>query len=300
MSDDINERLREKTVQIISLNQNIDTLQAQLSGSQKRANQSGARVAELEASLAERNSQIKLLESQITKTKGALETVGKEMQSVKAEQMQTHAKKQPGVEDQTLRENLTLAEITIERLREDIRIFSRAATSVLNQEENAHETLRHVLLEFGDPKYRILNMVLNRKSLRVEEIASTLVLNIAQTLNHIEALQTEGEVEVRDGHTIIPAAKYREVSVPKDEWMQLDPLQVFERLEQFLETTDDCKSVGLALDISVEVLEQKLARGGALIFQMRRTADSWKKHAGSSEELRYTIRDWKARARALT
>ena len=54
-----------------------------------------------------------------------------------------------------------------------------------------------------------------------------------------------------------------------------------------------------AIETAVEMIEQKLARSGALIFQMRRTADSWKKQAGNVEELQYTIKDWKGRAQAL-
>ena len=299
MSEDINQRLREKTVQIASLNQKLDALQAQLHGSQKRANQLGTQVAELEASLAERDSQIRMLESQLARTKGALETVGKEMQGIKSEQMQSLAKKQPQSENSSLKEDLALAEMNIEKLREDLRAFSQVATSVLNQEDGAYEKLKQTLLESGDPKYRILNMVQNRKSMLLEEAASTLALDMTQAQNYVEALVTEGEVEIRNGHTIRPAAKYREVIIPRDEWLQLDPSEVFERLEGFLQKTDDSMSIVLAIETAVEVLEQKLARGGALIFQMRRTADSWKKHSGSVEELQYTIREWKARAQAL-
>jgi hypothetical protein len=299
MSDDINERIREKTVQIVALNQKLDTLQAQLAGSQKRANKLGSRLTELETILSERDSQIQILESQLAKTKGALDTVGKEMQGIKAEQTQLLSKKQPGTENLSLKEGLAFAEMTIERLREDLKIFSQTATLVLNQEEGALEKLKQVLLEFGDPKYRTLNMVLNRKSIRLEEIASSLVLDMSQALKYVEALQSEGEVEIRDGNMVLPASKYREVKVPKDEWLQLDPAAVFERLEEFVGKTDDRKSIVIALETAIDVLEQKLARGGALIFQMRKTADNWKKAMGSIEELQYTVRDWKARAQAL-
>jgi len=299
MSDDVNERLRDKTVQIASLNQKLEALQAQLSGSQKRANQLSSKVTELESSLSERDSQIKLLESQLSVTKGALDTVGKEMQGIKAEQTQLLAKKQPGTENLSLKENLTFAEMTIERLREDLKIFSQTAISVLNEEEGALDKLKQVLLEIGDPKYRILNLVLNRKSVRLDEIASSLVIDMAQALRYVEGLQAEGEIEVREGNNILPASKYRELKVPKEEWMQLDPALVFEKLEEFVARSDDNNSIIVAIETAVEVLEQKLARGGALIFQMRKTADTWKKQTGNIEELRYTVREWKARALAL-
>ncbi len=299
MSDDVNERLREKTIQIVSLNQKLEALQAQLSGSQKRANQLGSKLTELEATLSERDSHIQRLESQLSVTKGALDSVGKEIQGIKAEQTQLLAKKKPGTENLSLKENLTFAEMTIERLREDLKIFSQTAISVLNQEEGALDKLKQVLLELGDPKYRILNLVLNRKSVRLEEIASNLVIDMSQALKYVETLQAEGEVEVREGNNVLPAAKYREVRVPREEWMQLDPPKVFEKLEEFIGRTDDNNSIVLAIETAVDVLEQKLARGGALIFQMRKTADSWRKQTGNTEELQYTVRDWKARAQAL-
>jgi chromosome segregation ATPase len=299
MSDDIKERLRDKTMQIVSLNQKMETLQAQLSGSQKRANQLVAQVAELETAVSNKDSQIQVLESQLTRTKSALDTVGKEMQGIKAEQTQLLAKKQPGSENLTLKENLIIAEMTIERLKTDLKSFSQAATSVLNQDEGAIEKLKQITLELGDPRYRILNIVLNRKNVRLDEVASMLVLDMTQTLELVEVLQAEGEIELHDGTNIIPSAKYREVKVPKGEWSLLEPYQVFDELEKFLTKTDDSKSIINALEVAVDVLEQKLARGGALIFQMRKTADSWKRQPGNREELQYTIRDWRIRSQAL-
>jgi chromosome segregation ATPase len=299
MSDDINERLREKTVQIVSLNQKMEALQAQLSGSQKRANQLVSRVSELEAILSEKDTQIQVLESQLATTKSALDTVGKEMQGIKEEQAQLLAKKQPGTENLSLKENLTFAEMTIKRLREDLTSFSQAATSVFNQEEGAIDKLKQVLMELGDPKYRILNMVLSRKNVRLDEIASMLVIDMTQALRYVESLQAEGEVELRDRNGVLPAAKYRELKVPKNEWLLLNPPQIFDELGGFVNKTDDAKSITIALETAADVLEQKIARGGALIFQMRKTADSWKKQSGNIEELKYTIRDWKSRSQAL-
>ena len=299
MSEDVNERLREKTVQIMSLNQKMETLQAQLSGSQKRANQLGVQVNDLESKISEKDQEIQMLKDQLSRTKGALESVGKEMQGIKAEQTQLLTKKKPSSDDTSLKDELALAEMTVARLREDLRQFSQAATSVLNQEEGSVENLKKILLEIGDPKYRILNMVLNRKSIRVEEIASILVIDMGETLKHIDALQTAGEIQLRDGHTVLPAQKYLELKVPREEWMQLNPVTILEKLEEFVGKTDDSLSIVNAIDASVEILEQKLARGGALFFQMRRTAESWKKQAGDIEELQYTIKDWKLRAEAL-
>ena len=113
-------------------------------------------------------------------------------------------------------------------------------------------------------------------------------------------MQVAGEVQIKDGHTIIPAQKYLELRVPREEWIKMNPIEIFNELEVFVGKTDDTTSILNAIESAVEILEQKLARGGALFFQMRRTAESWKKQAGNIEELQYTIKDWKARAQALT
>ncbi|MBE0526458.1 MAG: hypothetical protein IH631_05915, partial [Candidatus Thorarchaeota archaeon] len=118
-------------------------------------------------------------------------------------------------------------------------------------------------------------------------------------LKHVEALQTAGEVQIRDGSRILPAQKYLELKVPKDAWFAMEPADVFQELEEFVGKTDDTASIVDAMETAVEIIEQKLARSGALIFQMRRTADAWKKQPGNIEELTYTIKDWKGRAQAL-
>jgi len=299
LSDDLNERLRDKTIQIVSLNQKLETLQAQLGGSQKRANQLGDQVALLEATLAQKDSEIQILTSELSRTKGALGVVGKEVQGMKAEQTQQLLKKAPSSNGFLMREELALSKQRIGSLEEDLKRFSRVATLVLNEEKGALEKLREVVLEVGDPKYRILNMVLNRKSMRIDEIAATLVLDISKTVEVVDSLQNAGEVEVKDGSIVLPAKKYREIQVPREEWFAMEPDAIFESLEEFLIKTDDQESIVNALETAVEILEQKLARGGALVFQMRRTADSWKKQIGSVEELRYMIRDWRGRANSM-
>ena len=299
MSDDVNTRLREKTLLIASLNQKMEALQAQLSGSQRRANQLGTQMADLEQVLTEKDSEIQVLGSQLSRTKGALDTVGKEIQGIKSEQTQLLAKKKPETVGASVKDELTLAEMTIGRLREDLKQFSHATTAVLNQEEGALDGLREVLLEVGDPKYRILSMVLNKKSIRMEEIASSLVIDMAEALKHVDALQVAGEVQIRDGNTVLPAQKYLELKVPKDEWMSMEPTDIFQELEKFVGKTDDTSSIVDALETAVDIIEQKLARSGSLIFQIRRTIDTWKKKAGNIEELQYTIKDWKGRAQSL-
>jgi len=299
MSEDVNERLRDKTMQIVTLNQKLEALQAQLGGSQRRANQLGDRVSQLEVAIAHRESEIQKLTSELSKTKGALDVVGKEVQGMKAEQAQQLLKKAPGSDGYTMKEELALAEQRVGRLQQDLKLFSQVATFVLNKEDGALEKLREVLLEVGDPKYRILNMVLNRKSIRIDEIASTLIIDVSKALEIIDALQVAGEIEIIEGTTVIPAKKYRELRVPRDEWMIMEPDEIFIGLEEFLGKTDDQGSIANALATAVEILEQKVSRGGALVFQMRRTADSWSKQRGNIEELQYTIKDWRMRANSM-
>ncbi|MCK5265023.1 MAG: hypothetical protein KAR03_05395 [Candidatus Thorarchaeota archaeon] len=300
MSDDVNVRLRDKTMQIVSLNQKMEALQAQLSGSQRRANQLGTKMVDLESTLTQKDSEIEMLQTQLSRTKGALDSVGKEMQGIKAEQIQILSKKKPEAVSASVKDELTIAEMTIERLREDLKQFSHAATAVLNQEDGSLEGIRKVLLEVGDPKYRILNMVLNKKSIRIEEIAASLVIDMTEAHKHVDALQAAGEVQIRDGNTVFPAQQYLKLKVPKDEWSSMEASDIFQELEEFVGKTDDTSSVVSALEIAVEIIEQKLARSGSLIFQMRKTADAWKKNAGNIEELKYTIKDWKSRAQALS
>ncbi|MHA1768869.1 MAG: hypothetical protein ACTSV3_03355 [Candidatus Thorarchaeota archaeon] len=298
MSDDVNDRLRDKTMQIVSLNQRVEALQAQLSGSQRRCAQFTERISELETALEEKNNEIQLLTSELSRAKGALDSMGREMQEIRAQQSQQMGKRQ-SEPDESVKGELELAQMTIERLREDLKKFSAAANSVVNGEEGSVESLRQILLEIGDPKFRILNLVLSQKTARVDEIASTFLMDVSRVNQIVDALQAAGEVEIQDGSTIIPARKYRETAVPKEEWAKLEPLDVFARLEEFVGKTDDNTTLANAIETVVEILEQKLARSGALMFQMRKTADAWRKQSQNVEELHYTVREWRARAQAL-
>lgn len=300
MSEDSNARLREKTLHIISLNQKIEALQAQLEATQRRAIQFGEKIASLEAEIRDKQSENDVLSRELSNSRAALESVGKEMQGIRAEQTHLLSKKKPADGENSLKDELATAQMKTKRLQDDLRRFSEVATVVVNGDDRSCDLLKEVLLEVGDPKYRVLSMVLSSGSARLDEIASTLVINTAQAMEFIDVLQAEGEVEVRDGNTVVPGRKYRELEIPKTVWASLEPTEVFAHLEQFVGRTDDQGTIVRALEVSVEILEQKLARGGALIFQMRRTADTWKKQHSSIEKLQYTIREWATRAKALS
>jgi predicted RNase H-like nuclease (RuvC/YqgF family) len=299
MPEDLTGRLKEKTLQIASLNQRIETLQAQLEGSQRRTVTLGEKIASLERALANGESENGMLRNELSNARAALDSVGKEIQGIRAEQTQLLSKKRPTGSYDSLKDELSLAQMTIDRLRGDLKQLSEAGTSAVSGEAGALETLKAALLEVGDPQYRILNMVLGKGSAGFEEIASALVISTSDAAELVGKMQVEGEVEIRSSDTVIPGKKYREITVPRDEWTALEAMQVFARLEEFVGRTDDQETIVRALETAVEILEQKLARGGALIFQMRRTADAWRKQQGSVEELKYAIREWAGRAQAL-
>ncbi len=299
MMSDVNERLREKTMQITILNQKMESLQAQLGGAQRRATQLAEQVTTLETALAQKDSEIQALTTNLSKTKGALDAVAKQMQGVRAEQTESLARKRTETSDSISKEELLKAEKTIARLKDDIKKLSEAATNVLLKKEGAIEGLGEIVKAVGDINHKIFNLVLERRSIKVDEIASILLIDKAEVMDSVDSLQTLGELQFKDSTTVIPAKKYREVRVPVEEWKSMRPAEIFDSLEEVITKAEGKETIVEALEKSVDILEQKIARGGALIFQMRKTSDSWKKQDGDVEELRYAIKDWKSRAVTL-
>ena len=293
---DLNEKLRDRAIQVAQLNQKIQTLEAQLSGSYGRANELKTRVTHLETDVAEKNNEIMMLQGEVRKYKDALDSVGHEIQSMKAEQSQVLSNKRPGVDEYSLKQQLVESERMIVSLREDLKRLSAAASGVINEETNALSKLKEIIMEIGDPRYRILNMVLERRKLRLDEVAAILVTDTTQALQICESLQNEGEIEIKDGSSIIPAKKYREIKAPVEEWQSATPSQIFDSLEDIIGRTEGGESVGRALESAAEILEQKMSRGGALMFEIRKTATNWTRQEGDREELKYKIREWKSRA----
>ncbi|MBD3406384.1 MAG: hypothetical protein GF411_09760 [Candidatus Lokiarchaeota archaeon] len=296
---DPQERLRDKTRQITALQQKVGSLEAQLSGAHRRAHKLNESVQTLERTIAEKDSEIRMLRSELEKTKGALDTVGAEIRGMKAEQVASMSKQRPGGAEYSMKEKLETAERRVAAMKDDMKLLSEAATDVLNQEPGAIDSLRDAVLAVGDPKFKILNIVLNRRSVRIDEIASTLVIDVSEALRILDELQSAGEVELREGTTAIPGKKYREVKIPAEEWKTWEPSDIFDNLEDIVEKAEGTENIVKALETAVDILETKMARGGALIFQMRRTAGAWRKKEGDREELKYTIREWKGRAEAL-
>ncbi|MGY5861981.1 MAG: hypothetical protein RTU09_06365 [Candidatus Thorarchaeota archaeon] len=298
MSDQ-NERIHDQMMTIHSLNQKIEVLQAQLGGSQKRAHQLEEQLAQMEQMIAQKDVEIQALGSDVQRFSGALDSMGREVQGLRAEQTPQHAMAIPAQDDQKLGEQLAAAKQEIQKQKENLMVLSQAATAILNSEDNALENLQRVLLEAGDQKFRVLNLVLTKRSVRIEEIASILVVDISKAMEIADTLQAAGEVEIGDGNTIIPAKKYREVKVPVEEWRNLDPSAIFDSLEGIVGKTEGGEGIVTAIEAAVDILEQKISRGGTLVFEMRRTANAWKKEEGNVQELQYKIREWKARAQSL-
>jgi chromosome segregation ATPase len=298
MSDQT-DRLKEKTMAIAALNQKISVLETQLSGVQKRNSEMKARIAELEGIISEKDTEIDRLSSALTRAEGALDRMGKDVQDMKAEQIQAMTKKKPASEEASFQQQLVQAKKTVDALKDDLKRLSEAATAVLSDEPESTSRLRETVLEVGDPKYKILNLVLRKRSMRMDEIASILVSDMKGALDIVESLQATGDVEIRDGTTVIPGKKYREVEPPKEEWEKSTPAEIFDSLEDIVGRTEGNESVARALETAVDILEQKMSRGGALVFEMRKAVGTWKKQAGNVEELQYTIREWKSRASSL-
>ena len=297
---DPNERIRDQMMTMHSLNQKIEVLQAQLGGTQKRAHQLEEQLAQLEQVITQKDAEIQALSSDVQRYSGALDSMGHEVQGLRAEQTQQQAMAVPVRDDQKLGEQLAAAQHVIQKQKKNLMALSRVATAVLNSEDNALEDLQKVLLEAGDQRFRVLNLVLTKRSVRIEEIASILVVDVSKAMEIADTLQAAGEVEIGDGNTIIPAKKYREVKVPVEEWRNLDPLAIFDSLEGIIGRTEGGESIISAIEAAVDILEQKMSRGGTLVFEMRRTANSWKKKEGDVQELQYKIREWKARAQSLS
>ncbi|MFW9862708.1 MAG: hypothetical protein ACFFET_10520 [Candidatus Thorarchaeota archaeon] len=299
MSDDVHERLKEKTLQIAQLQHQLQVLQAQLEGTQRRAGETGTKIVALENLIAEKDSENHMLRTELGRTKGALDTMGKEIQGIRAEQTQQMAKARPSNDDYSLRQQLSDALRRNELLKEDIKSLSEAASAILKDEPGAREHLRDAIMLVGDPRFKILNIVLEKRSVRVEELAASLQLGITEALALVDELQAAGEIEVRDGSTVVPREKYHAVKIPVEEWKTWDPADIFDSLEDIVGRTEGHESISKAIVAAVDILEQKIARGGALVFQMRKTADLWKKGEGNIEDLQYTIREWKGRALSL-
>ncbi len=284
-------------MQVVALTQKVDSLQAQLTGAQKRASQLTAEIQSLQQTLAERDAEIKRLKTELEKANACVTALGKELRELRLSQVQPTTKTQHHEAiDSSLRTELETAKKTIQSEQQKVKMLSEAALQVINNQEGALEQLRSILMEVGDPKYRVLGLVLKRRRLKVDEIASTIVADVAATKAILEELQSAGEVEIQDGNTVILGKKYREVELPIERWKSATPVQVLDDLERLVtQTEDDNETVARLIETAVDILEQKIPRGGALVFQMRKTAGRWKTKREDIEELRYTIRDWKSR-----
>ena len=297
MSD--SDRLRDKTVQIAMLNQKLESIQAQLSGATRRNTQLSEQVKALEAQLGEKDYEIQSLRSELERTKSALETVGEKMQGIRSEQSKSMSMKKPVVTEDPSAADLQKAVVKIARLEGNIKTLSEAATRVLLEKDGGLEKLSETIKLVGDIQNRVFNAVMEQRAIKTDELAAMMLAEVSEIKEAVDSLQAIGEVVLKDGNIVIPAKKYRETKIPVEDWKNMVPSEIFESLEAVIEKAEGGETISDALENAVDILEQKLSRGGAMIFQMRRTASDWKKQEGNVEELRYTIRDWKSRAESL-
>ncbi|MCK5150391.1 MAG: hypothetical protein KAQ65_01060 [Candidatus Thorarchaeota archaeon] len=297
MSD--SDRLRDKTVQIAMLNQKLESIQAQLSGATRRNTQLSEQVKALEAQLGEKDYEIQSLQSELERTQSALETVGEKMQGIRSEQSKSMSMKKPVVTEDPSAADLQKAVVKIARLEGNIKTLSEAATRVLLEKDGGLEKLSETIKLVGDIQNRVFNAVMEQRAIKTDELAAMMLAEVSEIKEAVDSLQAIGEVVLKDGNIVIPAKKYRETKIPVEDWKNMVPSEIFESLEAVIEKAEGGETISDALENAVDILEQKLSRGGAMIFQMRRTASDWKKQEGNVEELRYTIREWKSRAESL-
>jgi hypothetical protein len=256
-------------------------------------------ISELQNILAEKNAEIEVLKQTAERYESALDRMGKDVHELQAEKMAAMAKKEPAHEDSIAEQKLRNAQQTINILIDNLKTLSRACIAVLNDEPDALELLQDALEQAGDPTYRVLQMVLKQRTIRIDEIASILVVDVSDANEIVDGLQAAGEVEFKDGK-VIPAKKYREVSVPLQEWEESEPEYIFDSLESIVARAESGENIAIALETAVDILEQKLSKGGALVYEMRRTAGTWKRQEGDSKDLIYKIKEWKTRAISLS
>jgi hypothetical protein len=185
-------------------------------------------------------------------------------------------------------------------LKKDLKRLSQAATRVIQNQEDSVKQLEEILEEVGDPKYRVLNYVLTTRSVKKTDLASIFLLESAELNEILDELHAEEEIEMADSNTVIPGEKYRKANIPLEDWKASEPEHIFNSLEEVVAILHGPEAIGDALGKAVDILEQKLARGGAIIFQMRRAANDWEKGGQDVEDLQYQIREWKRRALNLS
>ncbi len=291
---------RNRAMQVAALNQKIESLQAQLGGAQRRANEASNRATELEQLMGEKESEIQMLKNELSRTKDALDSIGKEMRAMKVEKSQTLPKNEPISTSHVSQEEYDFYKAKTSALKKDLKKLSQAATGVVQNQEDAIKHLREILEEVGDPKYRVLNYVLSTRSAKVTDLSSMFLLESAEVTKILDELEAEGEIEMESSNTVIPGEKYRKANIPLEEWRASQPEDIFNSLEEVIARLHGPEAISDALGKAVDILEQKLARGGAIIFQMRRAANDWEKGGEDAENLQYQIREWKTRALNLS
>ncbi len=292
---DINERLREKTLQIAALNQKIETLHAQLAASRRRANELTVRVETLEQQVAEKEQETQALRAEVRRYKDALDRLGKEVQSMRAGQSAAPRVRTPGATDD-LRGQVEESQRLLGSLQGRLSRLQDASLAVVTGEEGAVDRLRQTLMEVGDLEHKVFLLLFQKRRARLEEIAAALVADVQEVASAVDGLVDAGELEFKDAQTVVLGRKYTEVEVPTAAWQTASPAEIFDSLVDIIGRTDEPAVVARALEEAADALEQQLSRGGALMFEMRRTASSWRSAGGDTESLKYKVREWKMRA----
>ncbi len=298
---DIEQRLREKTQTILRLNQQIEQLSGQISGLTRRIQQKDEEIEHLKSLIAERDQKISKLENDIL---GYEEVIRRLNQRVEEATSVTETSTSEPASATTARPLVTKEEIDelknqIKTLSDKLTTITKIATKlVLEPDEGKNELIEYLLKE-GDPKYRVLLAVTRSESEKISNLDKLTNIPPLEVQVYVKELVNENELEQIDPNTVMIGAKLREVSVPEEKWRQLSIDDLFEEFVKYAKRVKNKDLISSAIETLVAILEDHLSRPGVLIFQMRRTADTWRRSGGDLQELEYTARDWKARAKSL-
>jgi len=298
---DLEQRLREKTQTILRLNQQVEQLSGQISGLTKRLQQKDEEIEHLKSLIAERDQKISKLQNDILGYEEVIRRLNQRVEEATSEASASSTESAPAEVSRPLvtKEEIDELKNQIKELSDKITTITKIATKLILEPEEGKNELIEYLLKQGDPKYRILLAVTKSESEKVSNLDKITNIPPLEVQVYVKELVNENELEQIDPNTVMIGAKLREVSVPEEKWRKLSVDELFDEFIKYAKRVKNKDLIASAIEILVAILEEHLSRPGVLIFQMRRAADTWRRSGGDLQELEYTARDWKARAKSL-
>lgn len=289
---DMDKHLKSQRMASLANDQRVDSLQAQLEGAQKRARELKERVIELEGIIKSKDDEIQIFRSEINKQRCALEQASKELKEIKGEKMPSYIiekRNEPDIYKHEKTEQL------LHDTREKLKRLSKVVTESINSDTVSVNMIRDAVIEHGDLQYRVLNIIIEKKSVKLDEIASITTTDNREIYEIIDNLSNLGEVEIRDSNTVVIAEKYHKSVINTDNWKDMKISDIFDSLQELIRMSESNKEIANAIEKVVDIVEQTASGAGALVFEMRKTSGIWKNKFGDVEDLIYKIKEWKSR-----